>query len=534
MVVFALSEKSMKDSPLYEKNISLKAGRYALSPEMHRGIISYLRDTTPSTPQGVALKKMVAEMVEAGGSAGYAFREHAQNLEARLQQTYNRLEATGAKRALLETEEGRKALTNFVHGVNDHIDIAPRFALYRAAVEAGIPPSTAAKVALESTLNLPRRGRWGSAIDAIKWYTNAGIQSAVKKKRMLNSSNGRKILAAHMALGSAIAAWNISVAGDKDNDGKNDYLELPAWQKAGSLVIYSPSGKSAFTLPLGFMTSFETYFGQKMTELAYGLVSEADATIDLRKALTDVMEAGISSQLPLGRAVTASDNPWLNLVGIVVPDSVKPLIFDVPTNKNAFGEDIANIPFNKEQARSSVPRASTPQIYKDWSSWLNDNTGGHGKFASRYGLDISPEVFQYLVNQYTGGTGKFARDIAGGKNPAAKEFVVDESHAVPTQYYELNSRMKQAVEAFGPTGIKNKGNVAWAKANRPVDTDPRVRAAFKQSQKQLDAIKARESHLQKIKVSATQKEALATKIDADRKEAMAAFLRVYNRVAATK
>lgn len=519
------SEQGLKDSPLYGKKVAGQAFKYSKPlGETWQAAFNYLTDATPKTEEGVRLKQMVAEMVEQGGSAGYAFREHAQDIRARIDEAYKRLDAMGGKKALLETEAGRKQLMEVIHGINDFIDLVPRAAAYRASVEAGVPPPAAAKIALEASLNLPRRGRYGTAIDAIKWYTNAGIQSAAKKGRMLRSANGRKVLAGHMALGTALALYNISVAGDKNKDGKNDYLQLPAWRKAMGLTIYSPSGKTAITIPIGFMASFESYLGQKLGEVAYGVTSPENGAAALSSAPVDIVKGFISSQLPLGRQIENFDSP-LDVIKLAFPDPGMPAL-NVLTNENAFGEPIYNEPFNKEQALSSVPRASTPQAYKDWASWLNDNSNGHGKFAGF--LDSPPEAWKYLIDQYTGGIGKFVGSIAQGKNPVAGQYVADESRASAADYYQLSPRMRQAVEAFGPTGRKDRDTIAWLKENRPVESNPRVMVAFKAAEKQLDTIKAREARLSKL--PADRREAAATKIEQDRQEAQARFLRIYNEV----
>jgi hypothetical protein len=527
-VEFVLSEKGMKDSPLYGKEGVTRATIKYSTPfgETWHGVFDYLTDATPKTEEGARVKQMIAEMVENGGTAGYAFREHAQDIREQMQKAYDRLDAMGKNKALLETNAGRKQLMDAIHSINDFIDMVPRAAVYRAATEAGVPPPQAAKIALEASLNLPRRGRFGSTIDMVKWYTNAGIQSTAKKGRMLRSANGRKILAAHMAMGSAVALWNISVAGDKNHDGKNDYLQLPAWRKAMGLTLYSPSGETAITIPIGFMGSFETYFGQKMAEVAYGITSPNDGAAALSSAPADIAKGFISSQLPLGRSFTTLESP-LDAVTLAVPDPLMP-IENIRTNRDAFGEAIYNEPFNKEQAKSSVPRASTNQVYKDWASWLNDHSGGHGKFAGL--LDSHPETWQYLIKQYTGGIGKFVGDVAQLKNPFKSTYIVDESHAGATDYYEVSPRMRQVKEAFGPTGKKDQGTIAWLKENRPVESNPRVRGAYSTAEKRLDGIKARETNLQKNKLPPEQKQIIADKIEADKQAIFAQFLRVYNEV----
>lgn len=527
-IVTVYSEQGLKDSPLYGKQVAAQALKYS-NPfgDTWRAAFDYLRDATPKTEEGARLKQMVADMVEQGGSAGYAFREHAQDIQAKIEEAYKRLDAMGKDKAILNTKAGRDAFMEFIHSVNDFIDIVPRAAVYRASIEAGVEPRAAAKLALEASLNLPRRGRFGNAIDAVKWYTNAGIQSAAKKGRMLRSANGRKVLAGHMALGTALALWNISVAGDKNKDGKNDYLQLPAWRKAMGLTIYSPSGETAVTIPIGFMGAFETYLGQKLGEVAYGVTSPANGAASLSSAPADIIKGFVSSQLPLGRAVADFSSP-LDAFKLAVPDAAAPVL-GVLTNENAFGDQIYNEPFNKEQAKSSVPRGSTPQAYKDWASWLNDNSGGHGKFAGF--LDSHPETWKYLIDQYTGGVGKFVGSVAQVKNPFEGQYVVDESRASATDYYQLSPRMRQVKEAFGPTGKKDQDTVKWLKENRPVESNPRVRTMYTTVEKQLDEIKAREANLRKSKLPEDQKKLRADKIEADRQAAYARFLRVYNEVA---
>ena len=527
-IEFVLSEKGMKDSPLYGKQGVTRATIKYSKPfgDTWHAVFDYLRDAEPKTAEGAQLKQMVADMVEQGGTAGYAFQERAQDIRERMQLAYDRLEAMGKNKAILNTKAGREGLMQVIHGINDFIDMVPRAAVYRAATEAGVAPEAAAKIALDASLNLPRRGRFGTTIDAVKWYTNAGIQSAAKKGRMLQSPNGRKILAGHMALGTAIAMWNMSVAGDKNKDGKNDYLQLPAWRKAMGLTIYSPSGETAITIPLGFMSSFETYFGQKMAEVVHGITTPADGAAALSSAPADIAKGFVSSQLPLGRSLTALKSP-LDLFTLAMPDAASP-VWGLLLNENAFGEPIYNEPFNKEQAKSSVPRASTGQGYKDWASWLNDHSSGHGKFAGV--LDSHAETWKYLVDQYTGGIGKFVGSLAQAKNPFGSQYVVDESKAAQSDYYALSARMRQMQENFGPSGTAEDRQ--WAKENRPIDSNPRVLGAYKATEHRLDGVKARETNLQKSKASPEQKQIMADKIEADKQEAYASFLRAYNAVAA--
>jgi hypothetical protein len=290
------------------------------------------------------------------------------------------------------------------------------------------------------------------------------------------------------------------------------------------LTIYSPSGQTAVTIPIGFMGSFETYLGQKLTEVAYGITSPNDGAAELSSAPADIAKGFVSSQLPLGRNISGIRS-LDDAIGLVMPDAAAPLDA-IRTNKNAFGEAIYNEPFNKEQAKSSVPRASTPQGYKDFASWLNDNSGGHGKFAGF--LDSHPETWQYLIKQYTGGTGKFVGSVAQFENPFKNTYVVDENHAAATDYYNLSPRMKQVKEAFGPTGSKDRGTIEWLKESHPVESNPRVRNAFSTAEKRLDGIKAREANFKKNKLPEKQKQVMADKIEADKQAIFAQFLRVYN------
>ena len=520
-IVTAASEQGIEGGPLFGKKVAKQAINY-INPfkgqarEHYTALWDYLLDKTPTTPEAAKMKQLAADFVQNGSTAGYAFREQASHIEARIKSAFDRMEASGVNRAWLETKEGAKALQQIVHGINDYLDMVPRFAVYHAAVDAGIAPRRAARVALESSLNLPRRGRYGSELGEMYWFINAAIQSTAKKGRMLTSPTGRKILATHALLGAALGAYNTIVAGDNNHDGKNDYLQQPAWEQAAYITIYSPFGDGHnIKLPLGFMVSFEVYFGQKMGQLAMGAVSKADAAADL-------LTGFIGSQIPMGQQV--GNIRSLTDVGRVFIPSAAQIPANLMLNRDAFGNPIYNEPFNKLQAHSSVPRASTPEMYKDWAKNLNEISGGHGKYASW--LDTPPEGWKYLIDQFSGGLGKFAGRLAKGENPYAAQYTSDNSHAAASDYYAHAPRMRLVTEKATPD------ERAYAKEKYPVETNPRVIGAYKAAEHRLDGIKAREINLQKSKASPEQKQIMADKIEADKQEAYASFLRTYNAAAA--
>jgi hypothetical protein len=470
------TEKGRKRSAAYGKSAAMKTWMYSWDPATQAGVFAHLINKEAGNGRIAHIKALTEEMIVNGGAAGQEFAERAERVAKRMEAELKRLTATGVKAGYFETKEGFAKLIKVVDGINDFVDIVPRVAAYRALTEADVLPKDAAQIALRSTLDMSKRGRFGRVIDGFFWWTTPSITNLTKKITGLDSSTYRKLVLAQLSIGFALGMLNIMNAPDSDDDGEDDYSQLPEWRKLAYLHVYYSPDEKPFTMPIGFLFLFERYVGGKMAEVLAGKISDGKAAVDIMTASQDVGAAFLASLSPVVRSTETRT---------LIPSSFAP-IWDLNLNESFFKAPIYNEPFDDSEAQASRVKRTTPEVYKIIAEGLQEATGGYGRIPGD--IDVSPDQIKYFVDQYAGGVGRLVSGAAEGDVEAFKKlnpFYFDPKmveYSPMSSFYERDSIMKRAIAADKDN---NKKELELLENTAPEAVDSRVMSAFKKADKRL-------------------------------------------------
>ena len=480
--VFA--ERGRKNSAAYGKKAAMKTWAYSWDPTVMAGVFSHLVNRTPENERVSFIKMLTDEMVENGGAAGQEFAQRAERVAARMEAELKRLTATGVKAGYFETKEGLNKLMKAVDGVNDFVDLVPRVAAYKALTEAGLTPQQAAPIALRSTLDLTKRGRFGQVIDGIFWWTTPSLTNLTNKISKLDSSTYRKLLVGQLAIGFGLGMLNVMNAPDSDGDGEDDYSQMPEWRKLAYLHVYYSPDEKPFTLPVGFLFMFERYVGGKMAEVLMGKASDGKAAVDIMTAAQQIGTAFLSSLSPVVRSTEART---------LVPSSIAPM-YDLAVNESFFKAPIyMESKFNEEEAKASRAKPSTPEFYKFIASQLQERTGGYGRIAGD--IDVSPDQLKYFVDQYTGGVGRLVGGAANADVESLKKlnpFYFDPKlveYSPMSRFYERDGEMKNAVAAKKLDEEGDSAELEFLENTKPYTVDDNVIEAYKTAEEDLKELR---------------------------------------------
>jgi hypothetical protein len=521
-----LSERGIKESAAYEPN-RLKAyaswantGINHYRPSVWDGVFSYIADRDPRTSEGADIKALTAEMVQNGGEAGFEFAERAEAVAKRIQDMMDQIKAEGLDKGTIETKAGMVKAMKLVDGINEFVDLLPRVGGYKALIDAGVDPQDAARIALKTTLDNTKRGRYGRALDSIFWFTTPSITNLTKKVRATTSKYGRELMIANMAMGFATTLLNMANAPDSDDDGEDDFSQLPEWKKLAFTHIYFSKDAEPLVLPNGFFFAFEKYLGSKMAEVVAGKLTDAEAGVDVAKASSEVASAFFSGLVPI---IRSTDDR------VIIPSLVAPM-YDLAVNENFFNSPIYNEPFDKSVARASISKPTTPEAYKKIAQTLQEVDFGPiepGFGQIKGDIDISPDQIKYFVDQYSGGIGRIARDIADPEKSAIAKmnpFNFDEAlvdTAPMTRFYERSDEMKRAVAAAKKSEDGDTTEADWLASNNPVAADQSVIDAYNDADKALTELRQNSEGM------------APEEYKAERARIMSDFNRVYNDTAAS-
>jgi hypothetical protein len=479
------TEKGRKRSAAYGKSAAMKTWKYSWDPATQAGVFAHLINKDAGSGRIAHVKALTEEMVVNGGAAGQEFAERAERVAKRMEAELKRMTATGVKAGYFETKEGFAKLIKVVDGINDFVDIVPRVAAYRALTEAGLTPKDAAQIALRSTLDMSKRGRFGRIIDSVFWWTTPSITNLTKKITGLDSSTYRKLVLAQLSIGFALGMLNIMNAPDSDDDGEDDYSQLPEWRKLAYLHVYYSPDEKPFTMPIGFLFLFERYVGGKMAEVLAGQISDGKAAVDIMTASQDVGVAFLASLSPVVRSTEART---------LIPSSIAPL-YDLNVNESFFKAPIYNKPFDDSEAQASRAKPTTPEVYKIIARGLQEMNvpgiikPGYGRIPGD--IDVSPDQIKYFVDQYAGGVGRLVGGAIEGDIEAVKKlnpFYLDPKlieYSPMGSFYEREPEMKRAIAAEKLSEDGDSSEMEFLENKSPVSVDSGVMSAFKDAEKGL-------------------------------------------------
>jgi hypothetical protein len=479
-IATALANQNIKTSPAYKKNLAAKTFFQILNPSTGMAVARYVFGKAPmNTPTGQLLQEMIA----AGGTplqSRFMNVQEKAGATARAIKTMQGVENLSPKERAANLLDG---LNRWVDGLADVMDMNARFATYRAATELGIQSTDAARLALDSSLNLTRRGEMARSLDLILPFFGAGVEGGRKTARILaNPKALTKVFGSLIVLGVMESLWNAGQSGDNDDDGREDYLDqdLGAGMRLSRLIIYHGSGPDDYIkIPVDPMLGYFKFVGNKIGDLMAGTAVPAEATNGLLTGFARMMS-------PL--RVPGTDVQ--SLATAVTPLIGKPFAENI-FNENFFGSPIASEAYPGGAPRSELGRASTGDFWKGLAKVVNEITGGSEAVSG--GADFQPEMYRHVIEGYFGGPYQLAKQMVGLKEaegmadvPGIKSFVGTGSEYAPqSKYFENSATLRQIMNRLSkltPEQQARQGEKYF------VDTDPRVMDTFRAVEANLDRI----------------------------------------------
>lgn len=380
----------------------------ALSLKSIRGIISALRGSGASP-----YARWFDEYRLAGGKISFIESNDIERIKKRINTSINEGSVRGAL---------RKA-GQLVSDLNTAAENGVRLSVYVALRKAGVAKDKAAFVARDLTVDFNLHGEMGPAINAMYVFFNASLQGSVRMAKAVATS--RKVQAALggiFATGLALEVLNSLLAGDDDDDGKNDYDEIPDFIKERHMVIMLGKGNGYLKIPLPYGYSLPYLAGQQAMAVIRGAQKPLKAAEMVALSLLDSFN-------PLGMASSF----WQ----VVSPTLLDPGV-QMLENKAWYGGPIYPQKFDKNKPDAETYFNSAPEWAKSIAKVLNSTTGGN---VGRSGYwDVSPETIEHMTQFVTGGVGRFVMSgIKTGQRIIAGEEWLPEATPFLQRFYDTRT-----------------------------------------------------------------------------------------------
>ena len=509
-VATAMLNRNVKGSPAYKKSLARKVALYSAQPATWRTITRYVTGRPP-LPGSEDLMTTLEQMLKDGGAPmGVAFRtaeDHASQAMKELQ----RFKAAQEGDIIALGQEGAAKVGRFLDRWAEINDLVPRLATYRAATEGPNPLSgpEAASLALDSSLNLTRRGEWSTVMDNLFPFFSAGVEGSRKVIRILkNPKTMTEVVGALMAIGVVESLINDGLGGDEDDDGTPDYLDVNRGKRMTHLVLYYGEGGDDYvTIPIGQMLGYFKYLGNKIGDTWLGVQSGEEAGAAILAAGADA-GAGFLSLLSPARVQGGDiERTFVSLT----PLWGKP-IADLIINQNYFGTPIYQPEREDTGPAAELGRATTAEGWKSIARGLNEITGGSP--ATGGYVNFQPEGYRHIVQTYLGGWYRLAKQAIDfkeeptGKNiPIVQGFLGKGFDYVPQTKYNKNVEVLEKI-------VSRIDKLSDAQLQReverhPVALDPRVIGAYEDTERALQKLyKQRREDLRTEGLTESDKKAL--------------------------
>lgn len=469
-----------------------------------------------------------------GGTTGWILRETPEVVMEKIKKDIERATATGGKRGIYATQDGLKKIIGGIEDFNSVFENVTRFSVYKRALEAGLTRDEAAMMSRNVTVDFNRKGEMGPTINALYAFFNAAVQGNVQLLRSLGSDprkHGGLTRAQYLALGmiglGAMQSMISQAMSDDDEDGKSFYDKIPAHEKERNLIVMMPDGRQYIKVPLPYGYSFFHSLGGNAVEL-YDDDDVSKFVLKMTAGLLDNFSPIVKSGESVGAIASG-----------VFPTVIRPFI-DLYRNENFFGSPIYNEPFDESQAKSSVPRYSTPEAFKAVAEFVNNVTGGEGKIPGK--VDFPAEGYEYLFDFTIGGVGQFItrtydygqKRVTGQPTQAGDVPMGRKIFGEPSKYADLGDFYDRADTMKPVIKQMETSEPAERKALRdkyPTETNPRVIAAMKEAEKRVREInKQRKALANNPNIEDTARMERKARLDELQRDAYIRFNKIYNQV----
>jgi hypothetical protein len=530
-VASAYAAETDKASPGFGKKLGAKVAKYSVDPDVIAAVSNYSFGRQPKTATQARLNALLEDMIANGGSIGHSIIQSAEDTAQRAQKELERYAKASKGDPLANVDQGVRAVGHMLDSTARFMDLQARLATYIAAIDEGITEEDAAAMALNSSLDLTRRGELAHVMDNLFFFFSPTVESARKLGKMaFTTKNGIRIMQGAFAVGVLSALWNSGMSGDDDDDGRKNFLDVNPVTRQTRLVLFYGKGANDFVaIPMGFMLAYPKYIGERTAEAVMGMASGEDASASITSAVGDMFGAMGNTLSP----VRVSEGQSQEMAASLAPGILKPFA-DLVVNKNYFGSPIYNKQFDTRRAASSMGRESTEEVWKWLATTLNTMSGGQDTVSGK--VDFQPEAYRYVVESLLGGPYRTAKDVtkfATGESkdtgaaaiPLVRGFVGKGSEYVPMNNYYKNTAQMDAI-----TFVRDHDPDNWDKQEKrdPLHTDPDVLDAYDAAHSVLDSLST--SRREELKGAETSKERqdIIEEYRTIQNEAYTEFNRVYN------
>ncbi len=462
--------------------------------------------------------KYAQEFKAAGGQTGWM--EHYRDIGERADKIKKELEAMKPGRMNLAMRTA-KEWAKVVNDANNAVENGVRLSAYVQARKSGLSEAKAAQLAKNLTVNFNARGAQSVQLNSWYMFMNASIQGTARLAKALSNKEVRKIVAGVILSGFLMDILARSMAGDDDEDGENDYDQLPEHVKAMNF-IFMVNGRPV-TIPMPYGYNFFASTGRKISEIMFRPhYSPVKSAADLASVFLDAFS-------PTGQA-----GSFLQYISPTVTD---PLV-QWSENKNFAGN-----PLRRPQSPFGVPNPEYQMGFKSTSApakWLaemlNDQTGGN---EVRPGfVNVNPAFFDFAVSSIAGGAGRtYLQTLSGpmksaqGEDIKAKEVPflniflgAKPEYQTEKKYFEAVRNVETAKEELKT--YRQKGDSEMVKQIlEDHGHEIRLQGAAKETKNKLARLKKRDLALDKT--NPPNKRELRKQIEDQRREAMAHFNKQY-------
>jgi len=279
------------------------------------------------------------------------------------------------KTAASDLKEMGLTAVSWTQTFNDIMENAMRVSTYAALRKKGIDRQSAAAAAKNITLNFEKKGTWGSAINTLFLFANAGIQGTVRGLANVKTPRGRKSLAGLVAAGVMFAAWREFYDHEDELEIKTD-----SFDRANYLIIPIPGSRTVLKIPKAYGPG-RVFFN--LGENVYRLLSGKDSLYTFLQA--NLIENVAPLVDPIGGASANPVSAWS-------PTVVTPMV-EYMTNMNFTGSQWYYA--SKYADLQERVAYNQPEIIAEMTGWLND----------AWGVNVPPVLVWIYYKELTGGIG---------------------------------------------------------------------------------------------------------------------------------
>ena len=455
------AQLNLSTTAIADRKMEVLKGTFKAMPEIYKALREMSKGKSFSDKSDGSWSDFIAHGGKVGYKDQFARLTQSENL---VNKELNKLDRGFAKRRAYAT-------LNYISNINDVLENSTRLSAYRAALskfksehdgeiserQLQNMKERAADIAKNLTVNFNRKGTWGATAGSLYAFFNASAQGTKRLYETLSGPNGKKIMAAGIAIGM-VQAIGLAMAGF-DEDEPTEFI------KQKNLIF--PSGDGGYIMiPMPFGFNIFPNLGRLFVESLSRLSKGKDVTDQFVNTITMLANAFN----PLGGGGFAQ---------MISPTVLDPAMAIVE-NRDAFGRPISR------EARGTSPKPGYT-LSRDPSASISQflaefvNTVTFGNKDKRGLLSPTADQIDYLAGQVGGGVyrelsraGKYAGSVIDGTDvpesqvPIVGKIVgnINSPQAISQRFYKNVVAMSEHEDAIKGR-IKRRENVSEYMRDNP-------------------------------------------------------------------